>query len=221
MTGIEVVSVAGVLITVIGWLRGELGDKGTRDKILKVLEKEESWQRFLEKARKLDIRDLSNMIKENMDYIVECITQLDRNSYQRFNELLAEIRRDNAELMAQVEEQANSALRLSFKDIFTPSVKAKAELTENDLRPSYLLDAKREVVPFHGRTQELADLDAWAEKDQPLAVRLYEAPGGMGKTRLLHQLCHDLNDKGWITGFLAKDIEDFTRRDIRCCWLYP
>jgi tetratricopeptide (TPR) repeat protein len=52
-------------------------------------------------------------------------------------------------------------------------------------QPSYLLDAQRQVVPFHGRASELADLAAWRDDtDTRLSVRLVHGRGGQGKTRL-------------------------------------
>ncbi|WP_326687234.1 MULTISPECIES: hypothetical protein [unclassified Streptomyces] len=82
--------------------------------------------------------------------------------------------------------------------------------------PSYLLDARQAVTPFHGRDAELSELRAWCldsdSRAQP--VRLVTAPGGWGKTRLAVELIRALgslrteegpwSQPGWITGFLAE-----------------
>ena len=71
--------------------------------------------------------------------------------------------------------------------------------------PSALLRAEYEVVPFHGREQELTSLDEWCEADPELkkAIRLYTGEGGMGKTRLMLQACRRRRLEGWKAGFLA------------------
>ena len=53
--------------------------------------------------------------------------------------------------------------------------------------PSRLLDARYGIVPFLGRTTELADLDRWLTSAAPAAYRLITGSGGEGKTRLAHE----------------------------------
>jgi len=72
--------------------------------------------------------------------------------------------------------------------------------------PGALLRADFGVVPFHRRDQELAELEAWCEKETPLALRLYTGPGGTGKTRLALELCRLLRDRGWRAGFIPKGL---------------
>ncbi len=81
---------------------------------------------------------------------------------------------------------------------------------------SVLLRAEEACVPFHhGRDQVLGTLIDWAEgmENYPLALRLYTAPGGTGKTRMLIEACRRLGE-GWQAGFLVSDISpnDIKRR---------
>ena len=68
--------------------------------------------------------------------------------------------------------------------------------------PSALLRATYQVVDFEGRQDELADLRAWCAASDRLAVRLYTGDGGMGKTRLMMELCQQVRGEGWRAGFL-------------------
>ncbi len=77
-------------------------------------------------------------------------------------------------------------------------------LPANVDRPGVLLNARYEVVPFHGRADVLTELRAWCEGGG-LRVRLVHAEGGMGKTRLAIELCKQMCAKGWCAGFVRKD----------------
>ncbi|MEU4743133.1 hypothetical protein AB0G02_22080 [Actinosynnema sp. NPDC023658] len=55
---------------------------------------------------------------------------------------------------------------------------------DRTLSPGELLDPRYEVVPFHGRTDELADLARWRDGDEALSAMLLHGPAGVGKTRL-------------------------------------
>jgi hypothetical protein len=68
--------------------------------------------------------------------------------------------------------------------------------------PGALLRADYGVVPFHGRDEEIEDLYAWCVEGEPIQIRLYTGPGGMGKTRLALEICAHLRDEGWKAGFL-------------------
>ena len=69
--------------------------------------------------------------------------------------------------------------------------------------PSALLRPAYQVVDFEGRSDDLADLSAWCDSDARLAVRLYTGAGGMGKTRLMLELCRRLAANRWRAGFLT------------------
>ncbi|HLH68398.1 MAG TPA: tetratricopeptide repeat protein [Candidatus Dormibacteraeota bacterium] len=71
--------------------------------------------------------------------------------------------------------------------------------------PSALLRAEFEAVPFYGREETLDDLLGWANADRPLGIRVYTGAGGMGKTRLLIELCGRM-DRRWRAGFLNRAL---------------
>ncbi|MEU5695846.1 hypothetical protein [Actinosynnema sp. NPDC020468] len=75
---------------------------------------------------------------------------------------------------------------------------------------SALLRAEYAVVPFWGRAALLDDLTGWAVDGGDVAARLYTAGGGMGKTRLLIELCRRLRAGGWRAGFLRPDAVPVT-----------
>ena len=73
--------------------------------------------------------------------------------------------------------------------------------------PSSLLSAQHQTVPFQGRDDAVAALCDWVLRDDsivpPLAIALVHGPGGVGKTRLLIEVCENLRkQKDQIAGFL-------------------
>ncbi|MEM9998817.1 MAG: tetratricopeptide repeat protein [Bacteroidota bacterium] len=79
-------------------------------------------------------------------------------------------------------------------------------------KPSTLLNAAYEVVPFSGREKELRKIRAFRESDAPFSVLLLEGAGGLGKTRLMMEaMRHALADK-WRAGFLRSDLDAATTR---------
>lgn len=74
-----------------------------------------------------------------------------------------------------------------------------------DASPAALLRADFGVVPFHAREAELQNLGRWCDSDRPLALRLYTAPGGFGKTRLLRHFVR-IRRAEWDAGFLPEGI---------------
>lgn len=75
---------------------------------------------------------------------------------------------------------------------------------------SALLQAEFAVVPFEPREELLNGAREWCSAPDPLGIRLYVGPGGMGKTRLLMQLCRDLAPSGWRAGFLESLSNSFS-----------
>ncbi|MCE6993489.1 hypothetical protein LZG04_01505 [Saccharothrix sp. S26] len=55
---------------------------------------------------------------------------------------------------------------------------------DRTLSPGELLDPRYEVVPFHGRVPELAELARWRDGDAACSALLLHGPAGVGKTRL-------------------------------------
>lgn len=77
------------------------------------------------------------------------------------------------------------------------------------LSESRLLRVDTECVPFHAeREPVLQDLLGWATDPAGFhaAVQLRVGAGGLGKTRLLRELCHRLNARGWHAGFLRSGV---------------
>lgn len=64
-------------------------------------------------------------------------------------------------------------------------------------QPSRLLGARHRIVPFEGRSQELADLAGWLDDDAPVSLRLLHAAGGQGKTRLADEVAALRGAAGW------------------------
>jgi hypothetical protein len=71
------------------------------------------------------------------------------------------------------------------------------ELPERRMGPAALLDPWLGVVPFTGRTAELADLVEWCLDEDAGPVRLVTGGGGAGKTRLSAELRRQMEAQGW------------------------
>ncbi|MEV0677990.1 hypothetical protein AB0I60_15890 [Actinosynnema sp. NPDC050436] len=63
---------------------------------------------------------------------------------------------------------------------------------ERILSPGELLDARHEVVPFHGRARESAALARWRDGAEPASLLLLHGPSGVGKTRLAGRFADDV-----------------------------
>lgn len=74
---------------------------------------------------------------------------------------------------------------------------------------SQLLRAEEARVPFDpARQPEIDTLIAWIDDPQwPQAVRLLTGGGGLGKTRLALEVCHQRLQMGWQAGFLDNDLD--------------
>ncbi|MFI6734021.1 tetratricopeptide repeat protein [Nonomuraea sp. NPDC050451] len=86
-------------------------------------------------------------------------------------------------------------------DLLTPA----RERLPQDCSDWTLLMARHAVVPFLGRDEELADLRAWAAEPAALSIAVLTGRSGTGKTRLAGELCAELAEAGWDTGFLPLD----------------
>jgi len=70
--------------------------------------------------------------------------------------------------------------------------------------PGALLRADTEGgVPFHGRESELLDLEQWRDAQDPIRIRLYVGPGGIGKTRFMIECCRRAQRASWQAGFVS------------------
>lgn len=79
-------------------------------------------------------------------------------------------------------------------------------------RPSTLLTAAYEVIPFVGREKEWGEIQEWCAKSTYKGVWLWFGEGGVGKTRFFIEVCRRLRHQGWHAGFLKQvetgDIHD-------------
>ncbi|WP_018352732.1 tetratricopeptide repeat protein [Longispora albida] len=73
------------------------------------------------------------------------------------------------------------------------------ELREMRDQPSKLLIARRQAIPFTGRTDLLTRLTAWFASPARRAAWLFHAPGGQGKTRLASHVATLAQQDGWTT----------------------
>ncbi|MER7767040.1 tetratricopeptide repeat protein [Kitasatospora sp. NPDC096140] len=76
--------------------------------------------------------------------------------------------------------------------------------------PSRMLNARRAVVPFTGRHDELARLREWRDGDGArLGVRWLYGPGGQGKSRLAARFAEESAEAGWkvVVAFHGPDAD--------------
>ncbi|MFG2697232.1 tetratricopeptide repeat protein, partial [Kitasatospora sp. NPDC048407] len=83
---------------------------------------------------------------------------------------------------------------VEFQDIADPT--GNLATRRAPVTPAALLEAGRQIVPFHGREALLAELETWCGRDG-FGAWLLHGPGGQGKTRLAHHLGHQLTTQGW------------------------
>ena len=65
-------------------------------------------------------------------------------------------------------------------------------------QPSRMLDARRAVVEFTGRSAAVADLLSWCDAPAGFAVRWLHGAGGSGKSRLAARLATACAEDGWL-----------------------
>jgi hypothetical protein len=101
----------------------------------------------------------------------------------------------------RMETVAEDDPSLILADLLTPA----RERLPQDCSDWTLLMARHAVVPFLGRDEQLADLRAWAAEPAALSIAVLTGRSGTGKTRLAGELCVELAEAGWDTGFLPLD----------------
>ncbi|MFD5088179.1 tetratricopeptide repeat protein [Kitasatospora sp. NPDC058406] len=80
--------------------------------------------------------------------------------------------------------------------------------------PAALLQARHQIVPFHGRDGLLGELTAWCRLGG-FGAWLLHGPGGQGKTRLAHHLAHQLAADGWAVLWPRTTARAEQLRDLR------
>ncbi len=88
-----------------------------------------------------------------------------------------------------------------------------------------LLLARYALVPFLELKNERQDFVDWClghggqQSEKDVCGRVLYGPGGLGKTRLMMEICHQLSDEGWLTGFLERNLigtgYEVTERKLR------
>ncbi|MFG6197366.1 tetratricopeptide repeat protein [Nonomuraea sp. JJY05] len=101
----------------------------------------------------------------------------------------------------RLETVAEDVPSVILADLLTPA----RERLPQDCSDWTLLMARHAVVPFLGRDEQLADLRAWAAEPAALSIAVLTGRSGTGKTRLAGELCAELAEAGWDTGFLPLD----------------
>lgn len=68
-------------------------------------------------------------------------------------------------------------------------------------------------VPLFGRRNEFRELRRFLDDQRDFSWWLWTGPGGVGKSRLMLELCLDAQAQGWSAGFLSRhrDFEDWDR----------
>ncbi|MGW2522378.1 hypothetical protein ACWC09_36350 [Streptomyces sp. NPDC001617] len=80
--------------------------------------------------------------------------------------------------------------------------------------PAALLRARRQTVPFRGRTRLLDRLNTWAGEPGSSALLLH-GPGGQHKTRLAQRLATTLTQQHWTALWLRPDLSKADYQSVR------
>ncbi|MFD3819810.1 hypothetical protein ACFWRZ_32515, partial [Streptomyces rubiginosohelvolus] len=101
---------------------------------------------------------------------------------------------------------------VEFQDIADPTV--HAAVRRAPVTPAALLEAGRQTVPFHGREDLLAKMQAWCGRGG-FGAWLLHGPGGQGKTRLAHHLGQKLTAAGWTVLWPHSNAEASQLLEVR------
>jgi tetratricopeptide (TPR) repeat protein/nucleoside phosphorylase len=182
----------------------------------RVIENEEIWafiSRSMRKALGLEMEaaalgELAHRLRrERLDFIVMkgVMDFANRGRDDHFKEFAA---RASAEcLLWFLREHVSTEPVAGFDDLLVPGT---SPAPSGRASPSFLLNARHMVVPWHegGRSEILADLEAWADDQPAVAVRLLHAEGGVGKTRLAIEWVRRRRERNDIAGFLRLNPDD-------------
>ncbi|MFI1911248.1 hypothetical protein ACH444_36025, partial [Streptomyces microflavus] len=101
---------------------------------------------------------------------------------------------------------------VEFQDLADPTTRPAARPAPRT--PAALLEAGRQTVPFHGRKDLLAQLEAWCGQSG-FGAWLLHGPGGQGKTRLAHHLGHLVRAQGWTVLWPRADAHPGQLLEVR------
>ena len=68
--------------------------------------------------------------------------------------------------------------------------------------PALLLNARVALAPYLDVHGLRAGLSVWAREGRAVRGKLIHGPGGLGKTRLMVEVCADMRAQGWAAGFI-------------------
>ncbi|WP_253995868.1 tetratricopeptide repeat protein [Myxococcus qinghaiensis] len=106
-------------------------------------------------------------------------------------------------LMAFLREHVDVEVVPGIDDLLTSGA---VEPPQSDDLPSSLLNARHQVVAFHGREDVISGLDQWCSETTPVSIRLLHSEGGVGKTRLAIEWVRRRKEQWWVAGFLTKNV---------------
>jgi hypothetical protein len=93
-------------------------------------------------------------------------------------------------------------------EIYTPPTRTDlTRLVALREQPSKLLNARRRVLRFAGRGEELAEIRSWREGPARRAAWLVHVAGGQGRTRLGWQAADGAVTYGWVVAFVRHRSE--------------
>ncbi|MFJ9692644.1 CocE/NonD family hydrolase C-terminal non-catalytic domain-containing protein [Kitasatospora sp. NPDC101183] len=108
---------------------------------------------------------------------------------------------------------AGGLVAVEFQDVADP-IDSPAAIRRSPVTPAALLEAGRQVVPFHGRAALLAELEAWRDQGG-FGAWLLHGPGGQGKTCLAHRLGRELSALGWTVLWPRADARPDQLLEVR------
>jgi len=122
----------------------------------------------------------------------------------------------------QLDESASRALDASFQQEVLKALKA-GELREESAWMALVglptvrsprsqkgaanyLNPALELIPYQAYSDDFErEFSEWVESDEEIAVRVYSADGGAGKTRFMLEKLKQFASRGWRVGFLSRD----------------
>lgn len=157
----------------------------------------------------------------SLTQLVEALLEQLANAREKIPEFVELVKRERPARDLSGFESAIENYRAKPADRRTRAIlRSKARGTTSK-RPALMLDPGSQLVPFDsdGRADELLRLTNFTGADDVFAALVVCGPGGTGKTRLLVEWCKRVESRGWIAGFLprnihADDIESLVEGDL-------
>ena len=155
----------------------------------------------------------AEMTRARLDEISEEHAEAAREYFKELNKFLSErlsdmpetlvaLRGDFSELLREA-QGIRDTLDVVAREVTAGNVTLKMRAREENAPRARLVYYQR-TTSLRGRESEMARLREFC--DDPAAFRFWivSGAGGVGKTRLAHELCLELETQGWDVGFLDK-----------------